>query len=355
MCQKAILLLSDGSRFEGHSVGAEGTVTADVVFTTGVVGYLEGLTDPACQGQILIQTFPLIGNYGIAREDTSTPTATVAGYIIGEVCTTPSNFRSEGDLPTFLKKEGIVAISGIDTRSLTKMLRSRGKVEAILTTDPTQASLDAFTGRVMSQLPKKQIDSIFPTCRGTADRQVILWNLGATQGIFEALKAGVQSVCTLSQQATFDELTAQNPLGIVLSDGPGSVANYQALLPVIRMLIDARIPLLGIGLGHLLIAQAQGLAVTPLIPAHHGAQAIRDTESGAVFMTNQSNHETVATESLDTGIATMRYQCINDNTCAGLDYKNCPAFGVQFRPEGRAGVLDGMFVLNRFYALIGEE
>lgn len=351
MREKAILLLSDGSRFEGRSVGAEGTVIADMVFTTGVVGYLEGLTDPAHEGQILVQTFPLIGNYGIAEADLSSPKATVRGYVIGELSDTPSNFRSEGDLPSFLKKEGLVAISGIDTRSLTKLLRSRGKVQAVLTTDPAQASVDVITGRATSQLPQAQKDSIFPTCRGTADRQVILWDLGATQGLFEALQQFDRPVCATPRDTDADALLAHHPAGVVISDGPGDLADHQDLVPVIRALIDAQIPLLGIGLGHLLLAQAQGLAVTPLIPAHHGAQSVRDKETNALFLTNQSNHETVALESLDTTIASLRYQCVNDQTCAGLDYKNAPAIGVQFRPEGRAGVLDGLQVLERFYQL----
>ncbi|MFM9414250.1 carbamoyl phosphate synthase small subunit [Peptococcus simiae] len=354
MRKKAILLLSDGSRFEGQSAGAEGTVIADLVFTTGLVGYLEGITDPAHQDQILVQTFPLIGNYGLNEADMSSKSAAIKGYVIGQLSDTPSNFRSEGDLPSFLKKENVVAISGIDTRALTKILRSRGKVKAVLTTDPAQASLDVLTGRATSDLPKAQSDSIFPTCRGLADRQVILWNLGASQGLYEALQAGDHTVCALPKDTDAKTLLDLQTAGIVISDGPGDLADYADLVPVIKEVLAAKVPLLGIGLGHLLLAQAQGLAVTPLIPAHHGAQAVRDLQTGRLFLTNQSNHETVALESLDSSIADLRYQCVNDQTCAGLDYKTAPAIGLQFRPEGRAGVLDGLDALARFFEL-GEE
>ena len=340
---KAFLVLSDGTVFEGTRIGAETDAIGELVFTTGMVSYLETLTDPGYAGQIVMQTFPMIGNYGVIEADFEGDCA-LRGYIVRECCTSPSNFRSQYDLGKFLSEHGIPGICGIDTRALTSIIRDKGVQNAMICAE-IPADLSPIQ-KYKPALPAPAAKNAFypaqePRC------EVAFWDFGTRKSVIGALCARNADVNVFPADATAEQILASAPDGLVVSNGPGDPAKYVSAVTELKKLIG-KLPIFGFGLGHQLLALAQGGQTDKLPYGHRGDnQPVRDLLEDRIYITTQNHGYTVLPDTLP-GVAIEHYRNANDGTCEGLDYpgKNC--FGVQFHPGG-----DAEFVLDRFIDMMG--
>ena len=339
---KAYLVLENGAVFEGESFGAQGIIVGEVVFTTGMTGYLETLTDPSYYGQIVIQTFPLIGNYGVIPLDFESSDPVMKAYIVKHPCQTPSNFRSEGTLDTFLMERGIIGLCGIDTRALTKIIRNNGVMNGKITISaPTQSDiLDAKSYCVRN--PVAAVSSRTIEKKGRGDRRVALMDFGTKRGIADALIDRGCEVRTFPHNAKSSEILAMSPTGVMLSNGPGDPTDpaNNEIVETVRTIMHNCIPMFGICLGHQLMALANGYSTKKLEFGHRGSnQPVKELSTGRVYITSQNHgYAVLADES--------SFVNVNDGTCEGLDYGN--SFSVQFHPEARSGPLDTSFLFERF-------
>ena len=347
---KAYLVLSDGSVFAGTRIGAPGDCVGELVFATGMVGYLETLTDPGYAGQIVMQTFPMIGNYGVMEADFEGDCA-LRGYVVRELCTDPSNFRSQYDLDTFLKNKGIPGICGLDTRVLTTRIREQGVMNAAIVSE-LPADLEAISAyRVSGEVEKvsRKETEIFPA-EGEQKYRVALLDFGARRSLIRALTSRGCEVVAMPYDTSADNILACWPDGLVLSDGPGDPAENEAAVAQIARLIGMK-PIFGIGLGHQLLALAQGGRTYKLPVGHRGDnQPVRDLVTGRTVITSQNHGYCVDAESLR-DVGTERWQNANDGTCEGMEYPDC--FSVQFTPEACTGARDTQKLMERFIDMMG--
>ena len=344
----AYLILEDGTVFAGRSFGAKGDAVGELVFTTGMTGYLETLTDSSYYGQIVLQTFPLIGNYGVIPSDFESGAVGAKAYIVKHPCQEPSNFRSEGNLDTFLKARGIVGLCGIDTRALTKMIRQKGVMNGKITAHPP---MEADCGEAEGYEIHKAVAAVSAravTKLTDGTRRVALLDFGAKHGIAAALAARGCEVWSFPHDATAADILQMKPGGIMLSNGPGDPADAAnaMILETLRELMMSGVPIFGICLGHQLLALANGYQTEKLKFGHRGAnQPVRETATGKVYMTSQNHGYAVITRG-----AEAAEQCsfvnVNDGTCEGIDYGR--SFSVQFHPEAHGGPLDTAFLFDRF-------
>lgn len=357
---QAYLLLENGTVFKGFSFGAVKETVAEVVFTTQMTGYLETLTDPSYFGQAVVQTFPLIGNYGVIPSDFESRSCALSAYIVRDVCTTPSNFRCEGDLDAFLKEADIPGLYGIDTRALTKMIRSGGTMNGILTySEPQGSEKDALLQKLKAYKVQNAVSSV--TCREitkytheTPCKKVVLYDFGAKENIARSLFDLGLDVIRVPADTKASDVLAMQPDGVMLSNGPGDPAENQEVLPELKTLLDSKIPMFGICLGHQLLALAAGAKSYKLKFGHRGAnQPVKDITTGRVYITSQ-NHGYAIEESSLPAFAKAFMRNANDGSVEGILYENAPAFSVQFHPEACAGPLDTAFLFNRFLAAINQ-
>ena len=347
--RKAYLVLSDGTVYEGVRIGAPGDAVGELVFTTGMVGYVETLTDPSYAGQIIMQTFPLIGNYGVCEEDfEGQPCA--KGYVVRELCETPSNFRSEYSLDAFLKKNGIPGIAGIDTRSITRRIREYGVMNARICSAPDEAGIKDYQVRgVVPEVSCRQ--KMFFPAQGTKKHHVVLLDYGAKRNIIRSLNQRGCDVTVVPHDTSAEDVMGLNPDGIMLSNGPGDPAENTAEIAVIRELLG-QVPVFGICLGHQLTALAKGGQTVKLKYGHRGAnQPVRDLETGRTYITTQNHGYAVVSESM-AGKGRLRFVNANDNSCEGMDYPEDHCFTVQFHPEACAGPRDTAFLFDRFIRMM---
>ncbi len=334
----AYLVLENGAVFEGRRFGADGDTVGELVFTTGMVGYPETLTDPAYAGRIVMQTFPMVGNYGIIPADIA-PTAAVRGYVVREHCETPSNFRCELTLDAYLKQQGVVGLCGIDTRELTCLLRENGTMNACIC-DEIPADLTALRQYKVPVAPTRRDAAVYPAA-GNKRFAVTVVDFGASLGFLRALCEQGCEVTAVPCDTPAAEILAAQPDGVVLSGGAGDPADYSAALPTVGELFG-RVPLLGVGLGHQLIALSQGGQTAKLRCGHHGAnQPVKTTGSSRMYITSQ-NHSYTVTEL--PANALLLFSNANDGTCEGLTYEN-NCLSVQFEPNE--------VVYDRFTAMMG--
>jgi len=343
----AYLVLQNGTVMEGSSFGAQGSVTGEVVFATGMTGYLETLTDPSYYGQIVLQTFPLIGNYGVIPPDFESSNVGARAYIVKTPCQNPSNFRCEKNLDNFLKERGIIGLYGIDTRALTRIIRENGvmngKIKMSPPTDADIAEAKAYTiVNAVAAVSSRDTAKPEPTSAGTSLRRVALFDFGAKRGIARALAARGCEVRYFPYNASAEDILAVKPHGIMLSNGPGDPAEpaNNGIVEALRALQKSKVPIFGICLGHQLLALANGYTTKKLKFGHRGAnQPVKDMSTGRVYITSQNHGYAVVT---DNG----SFVNVNDGTCEGMDYGN--SFSVQFHPEARGGPLDTAFLFDRF-------
>ena len=342
MTSVAYLILEDGTAFKGEAFGYTGEITGEIVFTTGMTGYLETLTDPSYYGQIVLQTFPLIGNYGVIPSDFESASVGARAYIVKRPCQAPSNFRSEGTLDTFLKERGIIGLYGIDTRALTRRIRRKGVMNGKITSTPPTAADQGEAREYSIQNAVAAVSSRTIERTEGGSRKVALMNFGAKRGIAEALKERGCEVWTFPHDTSAEKIMEIKPDGIMLSNGPGDPAEpaNAAIIDTIRELMQSGIPIFGICLGHQLLALANGYKTQKLKFGHRGAnQPVKETATGQVYITSQNHGYTVVAEN-------SSFANVNDGTCEGLDYGS--AFSVQFHPEARGGPLDTAFLFDRF-------
>ncbi|MCL2109642.1 MAG: carbamoyl phosphate synthase small subunit [Oscillospiraceae bacterium] len=338
----AYLILENGAVFEGFSFGYEGEVTGEVVFATGMSGYLETLTDPSYFGQIILQTFPLIGNYGVIPADFESAKIGAKGYIVKRPCQNPSNFRNEGVLDTFLKERKIPGLCGIDTRALTRVIREGGVMNGKITlTAPTESDREqAKSYRVINAVSSVSSSEIAKLSEGL--HRIALLDFGAKRGIAAELIARDCEVWNFPYNATFEEIMQVKPHGIMLSNGPGDPAepSNSAIVEVIKKLQNSGLPMFGICLGHQLLAMANNYKTRKLKFGHRGAnQPVKDVETGRVFITSQNHGYAVIAEN-------SAFVNVNDGSCEGLEYDR--SFSVQFHPEARGGPLDTNYLFDKF-------
>jgi carbamoyl-phosphate synthase small subunit len=350
MMKKGYLILQDGQVFEGVRFGAETDTVGELVFTTGMCGYVETLTDPSYAGQIVMQTYPLIGNYGIIREDFE-GACCVKGYVVREYCDTPSNFRTDCDLDTYLKEQGVPGLCGVDTRELTRIIREHGVMNAAICdeipADLTPVASYAITG-VVEAVSCKEPDR-YPA-EGEECFRVSLLDYGAKRNIVRELQKRGCTVTVLPASTSAEEILAAGPDGVMLSNGPGDPAENTYQIEQIRKLLG-KVPMFGICLGHQLTALAAGGSTYKLKYGHRGVnQPVRDLNGVRTYITSQNHGYAVDGDTVKLG--KVRFVNANDGTCEGIDYPELKAFTVQFHPEACTGPKDTTFLFDRFVELM---
>ena len=348
--KKGYLILQDGQVFEGVRFGAETDTVGELVFTTGMCGYIETLTDPSYAGQIVMQTYPLIGNYGIIREDFE-GACCVKGYVVREYCDTPSNFRTDCDLDTYLKEQSVPGLCGVDTRELTRIIREHGVMNAAICdeipADLTPIETYAVTGVVEAVSCKEP--TVHPA-EGEERFRVSLLDYGAKRNIVRELQKRGCTVTVLPASTSAEDILAADPDGVMLSNGPGDPAENVYQIEQIRKLLG-KVPMFGICLGHQLTALAAGGSTYKLKYGHRGVnQPVRDVEGGRTFITSQNHGYAVDSDTVKLG--KVRFANANDGTCEGIDYPELKAFTVQFHPEACTGPKDTSFLFDRFVELM---
>lgn len=359
--EKAYLLLADGKVFEGQSFGKKGTVFGEVVFTTGMTGYQETITDPSYYGQIVTQTFPLIGNYGQNEEDSESSKSYVNGYIVREWCNAPSNFRSQGNINDFLIKNNVVGIHSIDTRSLTRTIREAGVMNGVITTENVYEKKDELLKQINEYAIVNAIKNV--TCteqtsykNADSKYKVVLFDFGYKRNIREELIWRGCEVIVVPAETTAEEIKKINPDGIMLSNGPGDPSENATIIENLKEISKLDIPIFGICLGHQLFALANGGQTEKLKYGHRGAnQPVIDFRKDRTFVTCQNHGYAVVSDSIDESVGEISHINANDRTCEGIRYKKINAFTVQFHPEAHSGPLDTANLFDEFIEIVANR
>lgn len=357
MNNEARLLLEDGTLFTGRSFGSDLDTIGEVVFCTGMTGYQEMLTDPSAFGQIVMMTYPLIGSYGINRDDFQSIRPHISGLIVREYEEIPSNWRAQYTLSNFLMENGIPAISGIDTRQLTRIIRSQGTMNAVLST--TGEPLEALQQRLEHFRPpndqvKRVSTSAVYHAPGEGERIVVV-DFGAKRSLLRALTKRGCDVIVVPYHVTADEIRRLHPDGIVLSNGPGNPQDVPEAISMVRDLLG-EIPLFGVCLGHQIFALASGAQVEKMKFGHRGGNyPVKSLEHGSCYITSQNHGYTVIPKSLEQTPLKVTFVNNNDQTIEGLKHKHVPAFSVQFHPEAGPGPADSGCLYDDFLKLIRQH
>ncbi len=331
--KKVYLTLQNGKALQGYAFGAEGEISGELVFSTGMVGYIETLTDPSNYGKIVVQTFPLIGNYGMIDADVESEKAWVSAYVVREICEIPSNFRTDGDLESYLKEQGVVGIYGVDTRELTKILREEGSMNARISNKPLTEeelkSLAMYKTENEVKLVSGAQKGYFPAEKPI--HTVALWNFGAKNSVVKCLNAQGYDVISMPWSATAEEMLSLGVDGIVISDGPGNPTELTGCVEEIQKVLG-KIPVMGLGLGHQLVALAFGGTVVKHKYGHRGGnQPVKCLASDRVYISSQNHGYEVVSSSVREG--KISFVNVNDDSCEGIEYPNYDALTVQFSPE----------------------
>ncbi len=345
------MVLEDGTVFEGTAFGADTETTGELVFTTGMCGYIETITDESYCGQIVLQTFPLIGNYGIIPEDFEGKCALKA-YVVREVCEIPSNFRCAETLDAFLKEKGIPGICGIDTRAITKIIRESGVMNAAVLNSVPQDLSDIknyrITGAVRSVTCKER--EIF---NPSGKHKIVLIDYGAKKNIIRELVKRDCTVTAVPADTSAEDVLLLCPDGVMLSNGPGDPTDNPYEIAQIKKLMG-KVPIFGICLGHQLMALAAGAQTEKMKYGHRGVnQPVKETDGKRTYITSQNHGYAVVGESVKNG--KISFINANDQTCEGIDYPELKAFSVQFHPEACSGPHDTEFLFDRFLKLTEEK
>lgn len=393
---KAFLILEDGTVFEGTHIGAEKEVISEIVFDTAMVGYLDVLTDPSYAGEAVCMTYPLIGNYGICKDDMQSLKAWPDGFIVRELSRIPSNFRCEVTIQEFLKENNIPGIAGIDTRALTKILRDKGTMNGMITTnenyvlDDVVARLKAHkVGDVVSKVTCKEKYKVAPTTDLAANGpqsgssrfdkdayengvkepkptgikelsgkglRVAILDLGVKNGLISAFASRGCEVTVYPASTSAEEIIDSKPDGIMISNGPGDPKENVAIIEEVKKIYHSDIPVMAIGLGHQLMALATG-GDTYKMPCGHrgGNNAAKDLESGRVRIVSQCHGYAVDADKLDSNVAVPAFVNVNDGTVEGVSYKGKKILSVQFHPEAFGGAHTSSYLYEMFMSMMKGE
>ncbi len=363
MEKKGYLLLADGQLYEGVLRGAVKDSAGEAVFLTSVVGYMDTLTDPAYAGQIVVQTFPQIGVYGVVPLADENAKPCLSGYVCRDLCDTPSNFRCQGTLGDYLEANGIPCLTGVDTRAITRRLRDKGAMPAAILTEKPENIAEAA-----AKLALGKADLTATSVKETVAAEksgkynVVLWDLGAKADTLQQLESRGCAVTVVPANIKAEQVLALDADGVVISGGAGNPADYEAIANEIREVANKHLPMFGIGLGHQLLAISQGADTAKLPYGHRGGnQPIEDLKTGLCYITSQNHGYEVDKESLPAN-ASLRFVNRNDGSCEGIDYMDMPAFSVQFQPAMTGGLYQASnvgskigthFLFDRFIALMG--
>ena len=386
---KAFLILEDGTVFEGTHIGADKEVISEIVFNTSMAGYLEVLTDPSYAGQAVCMTYPLIGNYGICKDDMESRKPWPDGFIVRELSRNYSNFRADISIQQFLEENGVPGIAGIDTRALTKILREKGTMNGMITTnenyncDEILPRLKAYTtGKVVEKVTCDQVYEVKGSqsltengaisgsakfdaaafAQGVREKKpslvkelngkgkkVALLDLGTKANIAYSLKSRGCDVTVYPAQTKAEEIIAAAPDGIMLSNGPGDPKECTEIIAEIRKLYNTDIPIFAICLGHQLMALATGADTYKMKYGHRGGNhPVKDLATGRVYISSQNHGYVVDMDKLDPKVATPAFINVNDGTNEGLNYTGKKIFTVQFHPEACCGPQDSGYLFDRF-------
>lgn len=357
---KAFLILEDGTVFTGTSIGAKKEVISEIVFNTSMTGYLEVLTDPSYAGQAVTMTYPLIGNYGICYEDMESKKAWPDAYIVREISRLASNFRNEAGIEEFLVKNDIPGIAGVDTRALTKILREKGTMNGMVTTNENfdldtvikQIKEYKVTG-VVAKVTCDEVKEYQPGDLGTkkteAKKRVAVMDLGSKNNIVRCLLNRGCGVKVFPASTKAEDIIGMKPDGIMLTNGPGDPAECVEIIAEIKKLYSSGIPIFAICLGHQLMALANGAKTFKMKYGHRGANhPVKDMKSGRVYISSQNHGYVVDDASIDASVAEVGFVNVNDKTVEGLRYLKQNVFTVQFHPEACAGPKDSELLFDEF-------
>ena len=359
MTSSATLLLEDGRCFRGEAYGAPGEAFGEVVFNTSMTGYQEVLTDPSYAGQLVTMTYPLIGNYGANAEDQESVGPQVAGFIVHEPSPTFSNWRAQENLDDYLRRHGVVGIAGVDTRALTRHIRSRGAMRGVIANG--EVDLDALRARVLQQPPmeglnlasKVSVDQRYTVAAQGARRfRVLAYDFGVKSHSLQLLAARGCEVTVLPADTSTEQVLAADPDGLFISNGPGDPGAVGNALDAIRGLAERDVPVFGICLGHQLVSRAFGAETYKLPYGHRGGNhPVRRLADGAVEITAQ-NHGFAVRGDADgvPGAPELRvtHLNLNDGTVEGVEHVELPVFSVQYHPEAAPGPHDSRYLFDRF-------
>ncbi len=356
---QAVLALEDGTLYYGKAFGGGGESWGEVVFNTGMAGYEGVLTDPSYCGQIVVMTYPLVGNYGINVEDFESKGSFMRGFVVREHCDHPSNWRAAGTLAEFLASEGVIGLSGVDTRALTRRLRTKGAMRGIISTEHLEP--EYLVARARS-CPDFSTQDFVPE---VSTREVLRYDgdgptlavvdLGAKQSIIRCLQRRGCRVVTFPWNASAADILSVDPSGIVVSNGPGNPVRVTETINTVRELVDKK-PLLGICLGHQVLALALGARTYKLKFGHRGANhPVKDLVSNKVYISSHNHGFAVDEQSLvGTGLV-VTHRNLNDGTVEGIRHRHLPVIGIQYHPEAAPGPRDSEYLFDEFMELIRQE
>jgi len=368
----ALLVLEDGRSFSGWSYGAEGEAFGEAVFSTGMTGYQETLTDPSYRGQVVVMTAPHVGNTGVNDEDPESARIWVNGYVVRDPARIPSNWRSRRDLGGELSAQGVVGISGIDTRALTRHLRERGAMRVGVSS--VESDPQALLKRVLASPSMLGADLCGEV---TTEAAYVVPAIGERRAVVAAIDLGIKAmtphrmaergieVHVLPAGSSVDDVLAVSPDGVFFSNGPGDPATADAAVALMRAVLDRRIPVFGICFGNQILGRALGFGTYKLRYGHRGInQPVQDRTTGKVEVTAHNHGFAVdaplsatAEAPVDTpyGRVSVSHVCLNDDVVEGLQCHDVPAFSVQYHPEAAAGPHDAGYLFDRFAALIADS
>ena len=353
---KAFLILEDGTIFTGAHIGANKEIISEIVFNTSMSGYLEVLTDPSYAGQAVCMTYPLIGNYGVCRLDAESRQAWPDGFIVRELSRIASNFRKDITIQTFLEEQGIPGIPGIDTRALTKILREKGTMNGMITTNE-KFDLDEILPELKKYTTGNVVEKV--TCpskyeiKGGSGKKVALLDLGAKNNIALSLARRGCDITVYPAFTKAEEMIADGPDGIMLSNGPGDPKECVGIIAEIKKLYSTDIPIFAICLGHQLMALATGADTYKMKYGHRGGNhPVKDLETGRVYISSQNHGYVVDMDKLDPKIAVPAFINVNDGTNEGLSYTGKNIFTVQYHPEACPGPQDSGYLFDRFIKMM---
>lgn len=371
MSKPAYLVLENGQIFKGKAFGEEKEVLAEVVFTTGMTGYLETLTDQSYFGQAVVQTFPLIGNYGIISPDSESASLSIGpkAYIVKHLCVHPSNFRCEENMDAFFKRKGIVGVYGIDTRALTRAIRSQGVMNGLITYDLADIDYERIRSYTIEQAVESVTTGERRLVEAGSERETVpftiektispvrlrvaLLDFGIKENIVRELSERNCEVIVFPSFTGAEEILSYEPNGIMLSNGPGDPTKNTTVIEMVRKLCGSGVPIFGICLGHQIMALANGCQIRKMKYGHRGAnQPVKNLETGKVSITTQNHGYVVKTGTIDEKAAKEWYVNANDGSCEGIRYLNFPAVTVQFHPEACAGPQDTSYLFDHFMEMM---
>jgi carbamoyl-phosphate synthase small subunit len=354
---KAVLALEDGSIFYGEGFGASGQRSGEIVFNTSMTGYQEIITDPSYAGQMVVMTYPLIGNYGVNKEDTESREAFLEAFLIKELSPVKSSWRSEQSLEDYMKENNIVGVQGLDTRALTKRIRIQGAMGAVVSTDDTDEKRLVEIAKLLPGLSGMDIVKDV-TCKEhytyseTGQYRVAVLDCGVKNNILRHLKNNNCAVKVFSANTSVKELLSYRPHGLLLSNGPGDPAVVHYVIDIVKEMIG-KLPIFGICLGHQIMALATGARTYKLKFGHHGANhPVKELATGRCYITSQNHGFCVDMDSLDKTDIEFTHINLNDNTLEGMYNHRLCFLTVQFHPEAGPGPNDAIGLFSRFRSMM---